>query len=50
MQTIRLELKEIEYLRELVAEAWMYARPTKILSEKEQGKLALVLKQALTEV
>ena len=45
-KTVELEACEIEYLRELVSEAWMYKRPSK-LSDREQSVLALKLKQAV---
>lgn len=48
MTSIRLEIKEIEYLHELVSEAWYYKRPSK-LTEKEQEVLALELSRALKE-
>jgi len=47
MIDIRLEQKEIEYLRELVAEASFYKRSEKKLNNDEQMKLSSALGKAL---
>lgn len=36
IEEVRLEEAEIEYLRDLVAEAWFYKRPTSFPANKQE--------------
>lgn len=46
MINVRLEIAEIEYLLELVNEAWLYKRKT-LFPENKQETLSLALKKEL---
>lgn len=45
MKTETYTLKELEYMLELVAEAWMYNRSTEKLSNNDQMKLSSKLQE-----